>query len=223
MLHLLLGAVMLVVGYMSPTSSSITIQQIDDVSIVPLSALETQLQKSVAVNSAAPPPPSTKLANEESSAPTIVQTDKRFIPERVLPKSPPENSSKAERASPKQDVAPHSDGANQESKLALNGQGLATEQARINYQDAVATLLSKAKRYPERALKRRITGQATVKIEINADGSLANFAIVRSTESDILDDEVRAMVDRAAPFPAFPADLRKQSIALIVPIAFSLR
>jgi hypothetical protein len=30
------------------------------------------------------------------------------------------------------------------------------------------------------------------------------------------------MVDRASPFPAFPADLRRPSITLIVPVTFTI-
>lgn len=222
-LHILLASVALIVGYMNDTSGTVTIQQIDDVSIVPLSALETQLQRNVALSSVAPQPPSPKLANEGPSAPTIVETGRRIIAEKAPSRSASEKGSETKRASFNQSVAPQSDAATEELKFALNGQAVATKQARIKYQDAIATLLSKAKRYPERALKRRITGEATVKLEINADGSLANFAMIRSTQSDILDDEVRAMVDRVAPFPAFPPDLDKESIALIVPIAFTLR
>ena len=83
-------------------------------------------------------------------------------------------------------------------------------------------MLARAKRYPERALKRRMTGEGSIRIEIAHDGSVAGFQIVRSTDAPILDDELRAMVDRAAPFPSFPSDLRKRSLALIVPIAFRL-
>jgi len=86
----------------------------------------------------------------------------------------------------------------------------------------VASLLARAKRYPERALRRRMTGDGAIRIEIASDGSLAEFNIIDSTDSPILDEELKAMVDRAAPFPAFPPDLRRQSLALVVPITFRL-
>jgi protein TonB len=92
----------------------------------------------------------------------------------------------------------------------------------VKYQDAVASILARAKRYPERAIKRRMTGEGTIRIEIAADGSLSNFEILKSTDSSILDDELRAMVHRASPFPAFPTDLHKTSLALVVPVAFRL-
>jgi protein TonB len=82
--------------------------------------------------------------------------------------------------------------------------------------------LAHAKRYPERALKRRVTGEGTIKIEIQSDGSLSDFQIIQSTDTTILDEELKAMVERAEPFPAFPNDLRKQSLTLVVPIAFRL-
>jgi protein TonB len=103
-----------------------------------------------------------------------------------------------------------------------DGDALSIEKARINYQDMVASLLARTKRYPERALRRRTTGDAAIRIEIAADGSLSAFNIIRSTDSPILDEELKAMVDRAAPFPPFPPDLRKSSLALIVPITFKI-
>jgi protein TonB len=103
-----------------------------------------------------------------------------------------------------------------------HGEAASIEQARISYQDMVATLLARAKRYPERALKRRMTGEGAIRIEISANGSLSDFQIIQSTTTPILDEELRAMVERASPFPAFPADLRKGSLALVVPVAFRL-
>jgi TonB family protein len=67
-----------------------------------------------------------------------------------------------------------------------------------------------------------MTGEGAIRLEISSDGSLSNVEILRSTETQILDEELKAMAERAAPFPAFPSDLRKNKLALVVPIAFRL-
>lgn len=86
----------------------------------------------------------------------------------------------------------------------------------------VATRLARAKRYPERALIRRKTGEGSIRLEISADGSVSQMTILHSTNTPILDDELLAMVKRASPFPAFPKDLRKDRVAFIIPVAFRL-
>ena len=103
-----------------------------------------------------------------------------------------------------------------------SGDAIGLEQARVKYQDAVATLLVRAKRYPERAIKRHMTGEGKIRIAIASDGTVSEVEVLQSTGSDILDEELQAMVDRASPFPPFPEDLKKTSLALVVPIAFRL-
>jgi len=47
--------------------------------------------------------------------------------------------------------------------------------------------------------------------------------IVKSSGSPALDEEVLAMVERAAPLPAFPPAITKDTIGLTVPIRFALK
>jgi len=96
------------------------------------------------------------------------------------------------------------------------------EKARVSYQDMIATLLARAKRYPERAVRNRITGNGTLRLMIAPEGSVVKVEIVSSTQSPILDEELHRMVERAAPFPAFPAGMTQSQVALLVPVAFRL-
>jgi protein TonB len=68
-----------------------------------------------------------------------------------------------------------------------------------------------------------MTGDGSVRIEIAADGSVSNLKIVQSTEAPILDEELRAMVERAGPFPAFPRDLNRAVLAVVVPVSFRIQ
>ncbi len=196
-------------------------EEIMDVTIVPLSALDTLLPKG---------------APQQPSPPAELPPVKQEIQQKPPPRPKSEPSKKivaaksissvraiqTEQQNGETSEASPNNGSNQPLGVT-NGQATSLEQARISYQDMVATMLARAKRYPERALKRRMTGDGTIRIEISADGSISGFQIVRSTELPILDEELRAMVERAAPFPAFPSDLRKQSLALVVPVTFRLQ
>jgi protein TonB len=195
-------------------------EEIMDVTIVPLSALDTLLPKG-APQQPSPPAELPPVKQEIQQKPLLranAEPVKKIVAARSMDSvraTPVE-----QRSSEASDASPNS---NDQPLGVSNGQAHSVEQARISYQDMVATMLARAKKYPERALKRRMTGDGTIRIEISSDGSLSGFQIVRSTELPILDEELRAMVDRAAPFPAFPSDLHKQSLALLVPVAFRLQ
>jgi protein TonB len=221
--HLLLVAIGVIVNYWPASGVTGTPQEeeIMNVTFIPLSALDTVLPKGAPLEplpNSEPPPKAPELQDKPKPK---VKTDppKKIVSVKSLSSTTitPQQSNSSDTAT---ESAPTS--GSQQIGVA-NGQAVSLEQARISYQDMVATLLARAKRYPERALKRRMTGEGTIRIEISSDGSLSDFEIVRSTEMPVLDEELRAMVERAAPFPAFPGDLRKNSLALVVPVAFKLQ
>lgn len=225
-LHTLLVAICLAITYWQRDELvGIPQEQILDVTIVPLSALDTLLPKgepdrvTPVISSELDKRPEPEIT---PATPTKSESPKKIIPASTLKlkdsldRSTNEDSSKRSRDSEARE-------SNSTGKLGTaNGADISLEQARISYQDMVATLIARAKRYPERALKRRMSGEGSIRLEISSDGSLANVEILRSTETQILDEELKAMAERAAPFPAFPNDLRKNKLALIVPIAFRL-
>jgi protein TonB len=86
----------------------------------------------------------------------------------------------------------------------------------------VATLLAKSKRYPERAVRGRVTGSGALRITISSSGDVHRVEVIESTQSTVLDDELLRMVERAAPFPDFPAGMSQGDVTLVVPVAFRL-
>jgi protein TonB len=201
--------------------------QLFDISIVPLSALETVLPQGAPVEKKmeAPPIPKEEPPVKEKPQPPEVVVTKKKIEKPKAVKEKPEHRSSAEPQATS--LAPVRDGADAPSTNQppgfVNGTGPSNEKARLNYQEAVAMILARAKRYPERALRRGVTGEATIRIEILSDGSLSDFEILRSAGASVLDEELRAMVDRAAPFPSFPGDLKRPFLALVVPVAFTIK
>jgi TonB family protein len=200
-------------------------EEVLDVSIVPLSALDTLLPKGDA---------SSKLDATKHEAITTDNPEFK-TPQRAEISSKTETKNhkpvkKLKIAQERSNLQDASKGVELNSKSSTVPQGfgvssgddIAIGQARINYQDMVATLIARAKRYPERALKRGVIGDGSVRIEISSNGSVADIKIVQSTEAPILDEELKAMVDRAAPFPAFPRDLNKSVLAVIVPVSFRI-
>lgn len=200
------------------------------VSFVPLSELETNLPKGVqnpvpaqepkAAEPATPPKPQP----QPKTKPEEKQSAKILEPKKVAPKKTqdePKDLPPSSDSSQKPNDPPAS--LNSSTLGVSNGTGDPSEPARISYQDMVATILARAKRYPERALRRHTTGEGTIRIRIAADGDVTAFEIVRSTSSPILDDALQEMVERAAPFPPFPQGLTKDSLSIVVPVSFELQ
>ncbi len=95
--------------------------------------------------------------------------------------------------------------------------------AHISYQRLIASLLSRSKQYPERARRRRESGTGTIRLQLDARGTLISFSIVSSTGSEILDRELLELVKRASPFPPFPPELNATTLTLTAPVSFRLQ
>ncbi len=82
--------------------------------------------------------------------------------------------------------------------------------------------LEKAKRYPKEARAAGQEGTVLLRFAIDRTGALLHWRIETGCGVPALDQEVAAMVQRAAPFPPFPASLERTRMELIVPVEFSL-
>jgi len=61
--------------------------------------------------------------------------------------------------------------------------------------------------YPEEVRRQGLTGGPTLSVEINADGSLRNVRIYRSSGNATLDNAAISLVRSATPFSPFPPSL----------------
>jgi protein TonB len=69
--------------------------------------------------------------------------------------------------------------------------------------------------YPQQARRLRVEGVVVVSFMISPGGEPSNIKIESSSGSEILDEAAQTIVRRAAPYPAFPEQLK-------IPIRFSL-
>ena len=65
--------------------------------------------------------------------------------------------------------------------------------------------------YPTEARRQGIYGTLRVLVVLKADGSLKEVAILESSGSTVLDDAAIRIIRLAAPFSAFPEDMREQA------------
>ena len=89
-----------------------------------------------------------------------------------------------------------------------------------NYQGLVAAHLARYKRFPADARSRGDQGVASVSFGLDGAGRVTSVALVRGSGVASLDQEVRAMVYRASPFPAPPTG---RPMSFTVPVSFRLQ
>lgn len=64
--------------------------------------------------------------------------------------------------------------------------------------------------YPEIAKEQKLYGKLQLSVDIRADGTIENIQITRSSGHKVLDDAAKRIVELAAPYAAFPEDIRKE-------------
>jgi periplasmic protein TonB len=91
------------------------------------------------------------------------------------------------------------------------------------WKSAIVALLERNKRYPHEAHARGEHGVVQVAFTLDRSGQLRESRVLRSSGAAVLDEEALALLRRAQPFPAPPAEMPGQTIDLTVPIRFNLK
>jgi protein TonB len=79
--------------------------------------------------------------------------------------------------------------------------------------------LQRFKRYP--AAARGKSGTVVVRFALNRAGDVIESAVTKSSGNDVLDREAVAILQRASPFPAFPAAKSGTQDTYIAPVSFA--
>ena len=95
--------------------------------------------------------------------------------------------------------------------------------AEANWQGVLLAHLEKHKKYPKSARKRHEQGTGFLRFRMDRNGTVLNFALARSSGHAALDEEVLAMIARAQPLPALPAEITDPVVEIVVPVQFTLR
>jgi len=70
--------------------------------------------------------------------------------------------------------------------------------------------------FPEEARRKKLSGNLLLSVGINQDGTIYNIEVRRSSGYKVLDDAAKRIVRLAAPFAAFPQELREQADVLVI-------
>jgi len=65
--------------------------------------------------------------------------------------------------------------------------------------------------YPDEARRAGLTGKLIMDVTMNADGTVRNISIMRTSGHKVIDEAAIRIVNLAAPFPPFPEDILKDA------------
>ncbi len=82
--------------------------------------------------------------------------------------------------------------------------------------------LNRFKQYPRSARQAHIEGVVMLHFVMDANGKVLSAEIAKSSGRPVLDNEALALISRAQPLPALPADYPTRTLDAIVPIEFYL-
>lgn len=99
----------------------------------------------------------------------------------------------------------------------------ASAAAIASYNHLVAAHLQRFKIYPPGSKAAGQQGTARLSFSLNRSGQVLASRLSGSSGHAALDSETMAMVRRAQPFPAFPADMKHASMSFNVPVLFTIR
>jgi len=95
-------------------------------------------------------------------------------------------------------------------------------EAHESFQARLLAQLNRFKQYPRAARQAHIEGVVMLHFVMAADGRVQSFDIAKSSGRPVLDAEALALIQRAQPLPALPADYPTRTLDAVVPIEFLL-
>jgi len=95
-------------------------------------------------------------------------------------------------------------------------------ETRDSYLGRVLAQLNRFKQYPRAARQARIEGVVMLHFVMDSDGKVQSAEISKSSGRPVLDAEALALIGRAQPLPALPAEFPTRTLDAVVPIEFSL-
>lgn len=95
--------------------------------------------------------------------------------------------------------------------------------AKPTWEGLVLGALNKVKRYPRAAVVRRQQGVPYIRFLMDREGKVLSSSIERSCGFQSLDDEAESLPRRAQPLPKPPAEVKGDTIELVVPVEFFMR
>ena len=139
--------------------------------------------------------------------------------EAVPEKQTPEQAS----AAPLTTAPPRVDAQPAPSSSPSPGRSASLAHVQESWQKALINHLNRYKRYPDAARSHRAQGVVVVAFKLDRSGQLLASHVTKGSGSPALDEEALAVLKRASPLPAPPAQIAGPMLDLILPIQFRIK
>lgn len=110
-------------------------------------------------------------------------------------------------------------------KATAKSEGLTAEQTAeiVDWQKDVVLRISKARKYPALARKKKITGEVKVRFVIDRYGNILSRDIAESSGWPVLDQAALSVLDEVAKVPTPPGHLAGESFTMVVPLNYQFK
>jgi protein TonB len=178
------------------------------------------------------PPPAPAVIQQPTPEPELVVAPKpKLVLEKPKPKpkpavkplkptpTPPVSAAKpVEQATPTATTAPAAAPAAPQPSTSS-----ATAAAKVSWQSQLLSHLARYKRYPDEARRRGIEGTSQVRFNLDRSGKVLSVELAKSSGNVALDRATLAMIRRATPVPAPPAELlHNGQLEIVAPFIYAL-
>lgn len=194
-----------------------------------------------------PPPPETEPVIEEPPPPVVAKAPERPVPpkrqvvQQPIPRPVEPPRPQVAAAAPMKTEAPPREVTSTPPPPGAGGSGGSAASPTVgntvanssaggglpgptaDYMGVLRAWLEKHKEYPRRARSRRQEGTALLYFVLDQQGRVLEYQLRESSGYDLLDAEVRAMIERAQPLPKPPAEMAQARFELLLPVQFFLR
>lgn len=163
---------------------------------------------------------SVQITPEKRAVVEDVKPLPRMVVPSVITVPPPEFTV---RTAPPPPVTAPPPVANPAPPVSVAVPSKAAGETRDSYLGRLLAQLNRFKQYPRAARQAHIEGVVMLHFVMNADGKVESFDIAKSSGRPVLDAEALALIQRAQPLPALPADFPTRTLDAVVPVEFSLK
>ena len=153
---------------------------------------------------------------KESETQTELQTTEAMTEQKQEVSS---QASVAAESSPEQTGTPVADA----SAAPEEGSSAEAKRKIEAWQRKLFVHIVRHKRYPDQARSQRLTGETLISFRLDRQGQVSALKVARSSGSSLLDGAALAVLERASPLPAPPAQLTDQSLDFSIPMRFAAK
>lgn len=89
-----------------------------------------------------------------------------------------------------------------------------------SYKNSIKQKIESNKVYPARAIRRGYEGDVTVEFTVLKNGSIKSLELVSPAPSENINIAAISAVKNSIPFEAFPTNIRKENIKVVIPFSF---